>query len=236
MKWKLFLGAVALSFGLGGQSFGHELLGKMLRCHKACAPSCCETTCCEKTSCEPACAPAPVCEPAPVCCDAAPACESACEPACDACDPCCCQRVKIDLFAGVRGLFEEIRCRRMARLACRSTCCEPAPVCCDPAPVCEPVCESACEPVCDPCCRPRLGGLLRNLFKTRHNCCEVATCDSCSTGCDSCSSGHVHEHAPAPAPAAAPEAAPMPPAPMADETASYGAGRVVPVARVVRSY
>jgi len=81
MKWNMVFGALVVSVGLGSQSFGFELLDRMLGlndygCNSCCDP--CEPACgCDK-GCEPSCcAEVACCEPS---CCAATAC---CEPACD---------------------------------------------------------------------------------------------------------------------------------------------------------
>src|SRR5687768_12116717 len=132
MRWNMFVGALVVSVGLSSQSFGFELLDRMLGLNDCGCNSCCEPQCCEKScapACEQACAPAcaaPACEPA---------CATACEPAC--CDNghghrrhrghgCCEGNVKCgcnhwgvktchshDLFCGLRGLFD-----------CHRDCCD----------------------------------------------------------------------------------------------------------------
>jgi hypothetical protein len=176
MKWNMFLGALVVSVGLCSQSFGFELLDRMLGLNDCGCNSCCEPQCCEK-SCEPAC-PQPDCCAQPACepACAAPACEPACATACDTgcCDNgcghkhrrhghgCCEGNVKCgcnhcgvktchshDLFGGLRGLFHHDRCCNNG-CGCQQDCCaQPA---CEPAcaaPACEPACAApACEPSC----------------------------------------------------------------------------------------
>lgn len=183
MKLNMILGALVVSVSLVSQSFGLELLDRMLGVNSG---ACCEKPCCEV---EPACC-APVaakcCQPEPACC--AP--EAAC---CDT-NPCCKRG----------GLLDHLFARRCCKPACEPVC---EPVCCQPEPTC---CEAA------PCCKR--GGLLDHLFARRckTSCCDVAP--SCG-GCDSCGAG-----APVAAPAPA-GAAPMPPAPMADPSASLPSNR-----------
>ena len=69
MKRMLYLGVLALSATVCSQSYGFELLDRMLG-HHGCADSCCEPACDAGAGC---------CEPA---CGAEPAC--GCEPACGA--------------------------------------------------------------------------------------------------------------------------------------------------------
>ena len=127
MKRMMFLGALVLGVTVCSQSFGFELLDRMLG-HKGCA-SCCEpgcdagNGCCEpgcdagNGCCEPACGAGNGCaEPA---CDAGNGC---CEPSCGA-DSCCGGRKKHDLFGGLKGLFE--KCKRKHHGCCDSCCDEP---------------------------------------------------------------------------------------------------------------
>ena len=124
MKRMLFLGALVLGVTVCSQSFGFELLDKMLG-HKGCT-SCCEPGCdAGNGCCEPGCGAGNGCaEPA---CGAGNGC---CEPACDAgagcCEPSCgaakhCRK-KHDLFGGLKGLFS---CKKRCKSCCDS-CCEPA--------------------------------------------------------------------------------------------------------------
>src|SRR5215207_6514379 len=92
MKWNMVFGALVVSVGLCSQSFGFELLDRMLGLNDCGCNSCCtaEASCgCDK-GCEPAC-----CAAEPSCCAAvepACGCAAACEPACGcapACDSCC---------------------------------------------------------------------------------------------------------------------------------------------------
>jgi hypothetical protein len=215
MKWNLILPAMVLSLGLCSQSFGFELLNKMLGHHRGGCNSCCETSCCEQQCCQPACEPA--------CCEQPACCEPACEPSCceqDACcDPCnsCCKKKRCDLFGGLRGLFDHGCKKSCCDNGCNS-CCEPAcePACCE-QPACEPACceqPSCCDP-CNSCCKKKRCGLFAGLFHRKKSCCNTGCggCDSCG-GCSSCGGGVG-------APAAAGDAAPVPPAPMADPSASY---------------
>ena len=105
---------------------------------------------------------------------------------------------------------------------CETSCCEADPGCCEADPGCceEPACceqDACCDP-CNSCCKRRCGGFLRNLFKMRRCCGDSCCGDSC------CGSHGGHGDAPA---AAAGDAAPMPPAPMADPSASIQSRRHV---------
>jgi hypothetical protein len=156
MKRMLFLGALVFGVTVCSQSFGFELLDKMLG-HKGCT-SCCEPGCdagngCCEPGCgagngcaEPACGAGNGCaEPA---CDAGNGC---CEPACDAgagcCEPSCgaakgCCKKKHDLFGGLKGLFA---CKKKSR-GCTDSCCEPG---CGAEPACG-ACDSSVAPAPTP--------------------------------------------------------------------------------------
>jgi len=201
MKRMMYLGALVLSVTVCSQSFGFELLDRMLG-HKggaSCCDSCCEPGCdAGNGCCEPGCdAGNGCCEPA---CDAGNGC---CEPACDAgngcCDSCCgssccgarkCR--KHDLFGGLKGLFE--KCKRKHRSCCGS-CCEPA---CDAGNgCCEPACDAGngcCEPACDAgccnkgCCEPACdagNGCCEPACDAGKGCCEPSCCAAscCGTCC-----------------------------------------------------
>jgi len=184
MKWNSIIGALVVSVGLCSQSFGFELLDRML------GAGCCQRSCCDVgPSC---CEPEPTCCAEPVCCEPEPSC-------CDPCDSCCGHR---DLFAGLRGLFDRGCCKSSCDSCCETTCCEPEPVCCEPEPTC-------CDP-CNSCCN-RGCSLFANLFKSRKSCCGgCGGCDSCG-GCSTCGAGVTNGGG---------EPSPMPPAPMADPSAS----------------
>ncbi len=200
MKWNMFVGALVVSMGLCSQSFGFDLLNRMLgRGHGGCCQSqCCETSCCEPTCCQQE---AACCQPEPACC----------EPACG--DPCGnngCGGHQCALFGKLKGLFGGCH---------KNSCCEQAcgePACCEPEPAC---CEPACGGGCDNCCKRKRCGFLKNLFKRKH-CGHGCGNSCCGGGCGAggCGTGGAPMDG-GPAPAAG-ETAPMPPAPMADPSAS----------------
>ena len=213
MKRMLFLGALVLGVTVCSQSFGFELLDRMLG-HKGCA-SCCEPGCDAGNGCaEPACGAGNGCaEPA---CDAGNGC---CEPSCDAGAGCCGGRKKHDLFGGLKGLFE--KCKRKHH-GCTDSCCgEPdcgaGDGCCEPAcgagnGCAEPACDAGngcCEPACDAgagCCEPTCGAvarkkhcrgtpildLLRAIHEAKKDCLSrrrASCCDSCCSDPD-CGAGN----------------------------------------------
>ncbi len=188
MKWNILVGSLVLSLGLSAQSFGGNLLDRMLGmnynggCDTA---SCCETSIC----------------------DADPSCGL--ESGCDSCAPHAKKCRKTPLLDLLRGCGKKKSC-------CDTGCSEPVcgheDPCCGHEDPCEASCgvEDPCSSGCDSCggckkkCRRPLLGLLKNLRKSKHrscdSCCETscghedpceASCgveDPCSTGCDSCGS------------------------------------------------
>ena len=190
MKRMLFLGVLALSATVCSQSYGFELLDRMLGHHGSC-DSCCEPAC-DAGCCEPGCDAAGCCEPAcdagMACCE--PACDAGngcCEPACDAGCTSCCDRPcgkKHNLFGGLKSLFA--KCKAKHNSCCDDSCCEPA---CDAGNgCCEPACDAGngcCEPGCDAngCCEPACDAGVA--------CCEPA-CDAGCTSC--CDTGCKKEH------------------------------------------
>ncbi|MFM9024602.1 MAG: hypothetical protein ACKON7_04575, partial [Planctomycetaceae bacterium] len=168
MKRMMFLGALVLGVTFCSQSFGFELLDRMLS-HKGCCGSCCEPGCDAGAGCvDPGCGAGNGCvDPA---CDAGAGC---CEPACDAGAGCCgvrkCRK-KCNLFGGLKGLFHG--CKKYG-------CCEPA---CDAGAGCvdpgcgagngcvDPGCgagNGCAEPACDAgagCCGVRKCRKKHDLF------------------------------------------------------------------------
>ncbi|MBM3953389.1 MAG: hypothetical protein FJ309_01995 [Planctomycetes bacterium] len=178
MKRMFFLGALALSVTVCSQSYGFEILNRMLG-HKGCT-SCTEPACdagngCAD-ACEPTCAGGGGCfggrggcldgkgcaEPS---CDGGNGCS---EPACDAgvgngcCEPSCgavggCGKKKHNLFGGLKGLFDGLKRKHHG---CTSCCSEPA---CGAGNGCaEPACGAGngCEPACgagNGCAEPACG-------------------------------------------------------------------------------
>jgi hypothetical protein len=209
MKRMMFLGALVLGVTVCTQSYGFELLDRMLGHHRGCCDSCCEPGCdAGNGCCEPGCdAGNGCCEPAcgagNGCCE--PACgagNGCCEPACGAAS-CCGVRKSRDLFGGLKGLFE--KCRAKHRGCCDSCCDEPdcGAGCCEPAcgagnGCCEPACgagNGCCEPACGAAsccgvrkCRTPIADLLRAIReakKCRRSCCGDSCCGEpdCGAGC-----------------------------------------------------
>jgi hypothetical protein len=234
----MYLGALVLSVTVCSQSFGFELLDRMLG-HKGCA-SCCEpgcdagAGCCEpgcdagagNGCCEPACGAGNGCaEPA---CDAGAGC---CEPSCGA-DSCCGVRKckKHDLFGGLKGLFA--KCKR--KHSCCGSCTEPA---CDAGNgCCEPACDAGagcCEPSCGAAkhCgkkKHRIADLLKAIHQAKKARCHKSSCcePDCSASC--CEPGCGAE------PACGACDSSVAPAPTPDASASKQTkGKVVAVSRTV---
>jgi hypothetical protein len=215
MKRMLFLGALVLGVTVCSQSFGFELLDRMLG-HKGCT-SCCEPGCGAGGGCaEPACGAGGGCaEPA---CGAGNGCA---EPACDAgagcCEPSCgaargCKK-KCDLFGGLKGLFAH----KKRHHGCTSCCggeadCSAGSGCADPGcgagnGCSEPACgagNGCAEPACDAgagCCEPTCGAaprkkhcrgtpildLLKAIHKAKKSC--RSSCTSCCGGEADCGAG-----------------------------------------------
>jgi len=257
MKWNMVFGALVVSVGLCSQSFGFELLDRMLGLNDCGCNSCCtaEASCgCDK-GCEPAC-----CAAAAPACGCAAACEPACgcaAPACDSCcaSTCCRKKCHSGLFCGLHdrlfGCCHKKRCCDSGcggcAAACEPACAAPAACGCaaaEPACGCAPACDS-----CNSCCKKRHCGLLE-IFHCHKRCCKPACgCgNGCAAGCDwacgcaaaaGCAVGCA-------AGCGAPmgddssiqsdDAAPMPPAPTADPSASVPSKRRVVAAssKVVR--
>lgn len=192
MKWNMIVGSLVLGASLCGQSFGIDLLSRMLG-GRGCG---CDTSCCDTAIADPSCG----CELAPGCdngcnkgckllggpscgceapcntgCAAAPSC--GCEPSCGA-EVSCCKPCKKPL----QNLLKRVKCN-LPKLSIERTC---GPVCCDngcgaaPTCGCEDPCNKGCAaaPSCgceDPCgCNKGC-----KLFKGPSCGCE----DPCNKGC-----------------------------------------------------
>src|SRR6056297_1801838 len=260
MKRTIMTMTMVLGCTLCTQSFGFDLLDRMLGV-KGCgtASNCCDVSCepacgVEATPCGCAAEPACGCE-APVCgCPAEPACGfeiadcgCAAEPACGleaagcgcAAGPTCgCEVAACDSGCAPcgdhhgGGLLAKLFSHR--NHGCDSGC----DIACG-APACG--CEvAACESGCDSLCGGHNGGLLSRLFgHLGHN----HGCDSgCDLGCEpacgfeapacGCSGGYSVPSA-TPMPSVDQEAAPMPPAPIVDPSASVTKKRRVVQASAV---
>jgi len=159
MKVKTLVGTLLVSVALCSQGFSFELLDRLLGMNCGGCGTC--GTCSEVTCCEPE---AACCTPEPECCE-----EPVCDPCCDPCRP------KMDLFAGLKGLF---KCNACCDPCCEQTCCEPVTECCEPEPTCcDP--EPCCDPCGAPCCKPLLNIKLPKLPKLlplKRSCCTIDPC------------------------------------------------------------
>ncbi len=165
MKRTMMMMTLVLGCCISSQSYGFDLLDRMLGIKgcgsaSACCDSGCDTACCEA---EPACG----CE-APACCEPACGSEVACcaEPTCGA--PACCEAPSCDTCCdpcakkSCGGLLSKLFNCNKCNTGCDS--CEPACGCEAPSCCAEPAC--GCEaPACEPACG-----------------CEVAAGCDCSAG------------------------------------------------------
>ena len=170
MRWNMILGALVLSVGLCGQSFGGGLLDRMLGCAASCG--------CEAPTCG--------CEAVPSCgCEAAPS--WGCEPSCG-CQPLC-----SPLKCGC-GILD--RCNsccgcllKFNKLCLPSGCgCDSGPSCGCETSCCEPACQPKCAKKCCLCCNHG-GGILAGLQRlgARHGsglCCDDGCADDAPEASD----------------------------------------------------
>ena len=133
MKWNIFLGTLVLALGLSTQSFGFELLDRMLGTSSSCCDSGCDTGCCE-----------PACGAEDNCCDDGCEASCGCEPACGAEDSCCddgcdsgCDSACSKRCGGLLDNLFSIRIHKRS-------CCDDS---CDASCGCEPACgaEDSCS-------------------------------------------------------------------------------------------
>jgi hypothetical protein len=242
---------LVLGCSLCSQSFGFDLLDRMLGV-RGCgsASNCCDSGC--NMSCnEPACGCEQACAPdcADPCCDPDP-CGDPCGDPCDPCDPCnkkggmLGKLFSCDLFKKNRGCDDGCCGTCGETDCCDPACCEPEPCC--PQPVCgceapvdccdpcgDPCGQSGCDSCNDPCRKTCLlnklfGNLGRNPFKNR--CCDDNPCceDTCNQCCPEPVCGCEPTIAPVAEPAAAAiNAAPMPPRSVIDPSARVSTKRHV---------
>jgi len=162
MRWNMFFGALILSVGLCSQSFGFELLDRMLGYGGGCGcePSCCAKPCCAKPCCPKPCCAKPCC-PKPCC--AKPCCKSRCG--------------GCDLFGGLNGLFCcKSRCGGNRGCGCQPSCAAPQ----------DCGCAKSC---CKSRCRHRCGCGLLDIFRCHKSRCGGGC--GCGGGCDCGGGGEV---------------------------------------------
>jgi len=222
MKWNIFVGSLVLSIAACTQSFGFDLLDRMLGSSGCgCESSCCETNCCKvkcartrccNNGCNSCAKVAPSCGvAAPSCVKAAPTCAAA-APTCAAAGPTCAAAPSCGADKGCGN-------------GCGNKCCRPCLLdrlfSCHSSNSCNKGCGNGCGNGCSKaapsCAAPSCGVAAPSCVKAAPAC-----------GCDA--------KAPAAAPAPGGDVAPMPPAPVVDPSA-YNAkynGRVVRSASLVR--
>ncbi len=160
MKWNILVGSLVLGFGLCTQSFGLDLLDRMLGTHYN---GCCDkVTCCDKPCCV---------DPGPSC-----GCDNGCDACCVACKPKC-RRTPL------LNLLRSCKCTK----SCCDCCDEPVCGCEDPGCGCEqPTCGCEATCCCKKCRRTPLLNLFRKLHSKKHcrvtNCCDC--CDEPACGCE----------------------------------------------------
>ena len=214
MKLNIILSAVVLGLGLCSQSFGFELLDRMLGVSGG---GCCESGCTKKSCCEAAkdpgcCAAAePTCGAVDPTCGAEPACGCEAKSDCGCSKPKCCRQ----------PLFNFHRCCKPKCASACDSCAKAAePTCaaveatCAAEPTCgaEPACGCEAKSSCgckSKCC----GSLLDRIFVCNKRCYKPKTCCNAAPSCG-CEAGGK----------AAPvmeggDAPPMPPAPVVDPSA-----------------
>lgn len=241
MKRTLLTLTMVLASSVYSQTFGFDLLDRMLGM-KGCGSSvsCCDTGS-HLSSCEPACGCEVACDPcgnagggpgcgleaACGCAEPACGCEAPCDPCGGAGPACGCEAVGCDTGScgtgscGKRGGLLSKLFSRHKQSSCDAGC-EPACGCeapCDPCGAAGPACgceAAGCDSGC--CSKPRNRGLLSKLFGNLHR-----KSNGCDIGCDSagCGCGVSHSNGDYPS------AAPMPPAPVVDPSASVSSKRRV---------
>ena len=188
MKWNIIVGSMVLGATLSGQSFGGDLLSRLLG-GKGCGAS---SSCCDTSVSDPSCgaemAPcgsggAPSCgaEIAAPCgsgCGAGPSCgaeiAAPCGPSCGAetaCAPESCCNVRTPILDALKGMKGKLKCKLTAlkaKHACAPSC--GAEVSCDP---CGPTCGAEIAAPCGPTCGAEISA------------CDPCAAPSCDSGCGS---------------------------------------------------
>ena len=173
MKWNIAVAALCVSAAMCSQSFGFDLLDRMLgiKCGSSCDTAACDAPadCEAEPACgceEPACGcEEPAGEEGPACGCEEPVC--GCEPAAEGCEDACDSPAAKSCGGLLSKLFPMMN-------GCDSGCDEADE---DPACGCEPIAEG-CEDACDSPAGAKCSGLLAKLFST----CSDKGCDSCDAG------------------------------------------------------
>ncbi len=168
MKWNILVGTLVLGLGLSTQSFGGDLLDRMLGNNY--------NGCCDKVSC----CDTPCADPGPSC-----GCETGCDVQCVPCKPKCRKTPLLDLLRN---------CTKCKKSACDGGCdagcadpgCGAEPACgceqaADPGCGCEQGCDNGCDAACAPkkCRKTPLLDLLRR-HHAKKSCCDAGCADPCS--------------------------------------------------------
>ncbi len=168
MKWTSFLGVLVLSLGLCSQTFGFELLDRILGIGNS---GCCESSC--------------GCEAEPECgCEAEPDCGCEAEPDCGCESDGSCKSRNLGGILGSGSL--------LSSLFSGKGCCEAEPECgCEAEPECgceaEPDCGCEAEPDCGcdtGCTKRSRRTLLDDLLGSLRKSCGCDTADCCDAGGD----------------------------------------------------
>ena len=215
MKWNVLSAALVVGVGVCSQSFGFELLDRMLGTGCGCAPSAAQA-CCEKpcgVAADPGCG-----------CAVDPGCGCAMDAGCGCADACGCQSRRRPRL--LDSLFCGHRCRQNCGCGAGAGCGCAADAGCgcaaDPGCGCAAAATCGCASAGNTCCKRRHRSLLDSLFCCRSNRGSSCGCgDGCAAGCaGGCGCGgavggavEIGETG---------DDAPMPPAPMADPAARLG--------------
>ena len=217
MKINIVLGSLVLGASLCGQSFGGDLLSRLLGGHGCGAKS----SCCDTSVSDPSCG-AEMASPCGSGCGAGPTCGAemaapcglgSVAPSCGAeiasCGSCAAPSCAPHrpILAHLKGKLGHLKGKLASKSACAPSCSDPiGPSCGAEIAACDP-CSAA--PSCDSGFGGRKHcGLLAKIFSGKKKGCDAGACDSCASsvaaGCSSCGGTAIS------APVASPMAAPAP--------------------------
>ena len=234
MKINIVLGSLVLGASLCGQSFGGDLLSRLLGGHGCGAKSsCCDTSVSDPSCgaemaspCGSGCGVGPTCGAeiaAPCGSGAAPSCGAEIA-SCNSCAPSCAPHRPI--LAHLKGKLGHLKGKLASKSACAPSCSDPIGPSCG-AEIASPCGSGYAAPscgaeiaACDPCsaassCDSGFGGrkhcgLLAKIFSGKKKGCDAGACDSCASpvaaGCSSCGGTAVSAPMAAPAPVVDPHA------------------------------
>lgn len=233
MKWNVLFGTLLLGFGLSAQSYGFDLLDRMLGVGGGgCDP--CAVKCGVEPKCgvDPKCGVEPKCGCEPKGCDPKGCAQKNCGAAQKDCGKGCAVGNRGHLFD---GLFNCNRCGDCGGKGCDPKCgaepkCGVEPKCgCDPKG-CDAKHCGAAQKDCGKggACGTRRP-LFDGLFGSRCNACGKGDC--CA---NDCCEGKGVKGGNGKAKASAEKDAPMPPAPVVDPSAFLNTRTVIPASRIVR--